>query len=179
MKKSKANLMYKCKIFNVWEEEVPLPNGNSTKQIWIDHKPTVAIVAVNGKNEILLIKQYRLAVKKHLLEIPAGSLDKLEESPIACAQRELAEETGFKAANLIKLYEGYLLPGYCNEYMHFFLAQNLFYEPLSPDEDEFIEIVPTRFSYVQELLKNGEIIDAKTALGIILAGNFLQQEQVA
>jgi ADP-ribose pyrophosphatase len=63
--------------------------------------------------------------------------------------------------------------------MHFFLAQDLFYEPLSPDEDEFIEIVPTKFSHVQELLKNGEIIDAKTALGIILAGNFLQQEQVA
>jgi ADP-ribose pyrophosphatase len=179
MKKNQANLMYKCKIFNVWEEEVLLPTGKSIKQSWIDHKPTVAIVALNDKNEVLLIKQYRNAVKKDLLEIPAGSLDYPEESPVACAQRELAEETGFKAASFIKLYEGYLVPGYCNEYMYFFLAQDLFYEPLSPDEDEFIEIIPTKFSHVQELLKNGEIIDAKTALGVILAGNFLQQEQVA
>ncbi len=76
-----------------------LPTGKSIKQSWIDHKPTVAVVALNDKNEVLLIKQYRNAVKKHLLEIPAGSLDNLEESPVACAQRELAEETGFKAAN--------------------------------------------------------------------------------
>jgi ADP-ribose pyrophosphatase len=179
MKKSKANLMYKCNIFDVWEEEVPLPTGKSIKQSWIDHKPTVAIVAVNGKNEILLIKQYRLAVKKYLLEIPAGSLDKLEESPIACAQRELAEETGFKAASLIKLYEGYLLPGYCNEYMYFFLAQDLISAPLSPDEDEFIETIPTKLSSAHKLLKTGEIIDAKTALGLILAENFFQQKQVS
>jgi ADP-ribose pyrophosphatase len=178
MKKTKTNLMYKCKIFDVWEEEVPLPTGKSIKQSWIDHKPTVAVVALNDKNEILLIKQYRNAVKKHLLEIPAGSLDNLEESPVACAQRELAEETGFRAASLMKLYEGYLLPGYCNEYMYFFLAQDLIPAPLPPDEDEFIEIVPTKLSSVQELLKTGEIIDAKTALGIILAENFFRQNNL-
>jgi ADP-ribose pyrophosphatase len=79
----------------------------------------------------------------------------------------------------MKLYEGYLLPGYCNEYMYFFLAQDLISAPLPPDEDEFIEIVPVKLSSVQELLKTGEIIDAKTALGIILAENFFQQKQVA
>ena len=178
MKKTKANLMYKCKIFDVWEEEVPLPTGKSIKQSWIDHKPTVAIVAVNNKNELLLIKQYRLAVKKHLLEIPAGSLDDDHESPVACAQRELAEETGFKAASIIKLFEGYLLPGYCNEYMYFFLAQDLISAPLSPDEDEFIETIPTKLSSAQEMLKTGEIIDAKTALGIFLTENFFRQNNL-
>jgi ADP-ribose pyrophosphatase len=176
--KNKANLMYKCKIFDVWEEEVPLPTGKSIRQSWIDHKPTVAIVALNDKNELLLIKQYRLAVKKRLLEIPAGSMDNPEESPSACAQRELAEETGFKANSMIKLYEGYLLPGYCNEYMYFFLAQDLISAPLSPDEDEFIETIPTKLSSAQELLKTGEIIDAKTALGIFLAENFFRQNKL-
>ena len=176
MKKNKTSLVYQCKIFDVWEEEVDLPNGKSTKQSWINHNPTVAIVANNDKNEILLIKQYRTAVKKHLLEIPAGSLDNLEESPAVCAQRELAEETGFKAKALLKLFEGYLLPGYCNEYMYFFLAKDLFIAPLTPDEDEFIETIPTTFSQAQELLKNGEIIDAKTVLGIILADNYIKQE---
>ncbi len=176
MKHDKANLMYRCKVFDVWEEDIFLPSGKTIKQSWIDHKPTVAIVAVNDKNELLLIKQYRLAVKNHLLEIPAGSLDNGHESPAACAQRELAEETGFKAQRFVKLYEGYLLPGYCNEYMYFFLAKDLVFEPLSPDEDEFIEVMPTKLTDAEKLLKDGNVFDAKTALGIILAVNFLKQK---
>jgi len=100
MKKNKLTLVYQCKIFDVWEEEFNLPNGKTVKQCWINHNPTVAIIAINEKNELLLIKQYRNTVKKNLLEIPAGSLDGNEESPVICAQRELAEETGFKAKNL-------------------------------------------------------------------------------
>jgi ADP-ribose pyrophosphatase len=175
MKKNKSSLVYQCKIFDVWEEEVDLPNGKTIKQNWINHNPTVAIAAVNDKNELILIKQYRTAVKKNLLEIPAGSLNTVEEAPAVCAQRELAEETGFQAKTLIKLFEGYLLPGYCNEYMYFFLAKDLFSAPLTPDEDEFIETIPTTFSQAQKLLNNGEIIDAKTVLGILLAKNYLQQ----
>jgi ADP-ribose pyrophosphatase len=176
MKKNKTSLKYQCKIFDVWEEEVDLPNGKTIRQSWINHNPTVAIIAINDKNELILIKQYRTAVKKNLLEIPAGSLDNLEEVPADCAQRELAEETGCKAKTLVKLFEGYLLPGYCNEYMYFFLAQDLFSAPLTPDEDEFIETIPTTFSQAQALLKNGEIIDAKTALGILLADSYLKQK---
>jgi ADP-ribose pyrophosphatase len=175
MKKNKSSLAYKCKIFDVWEEDFDLPNGKTTRQSWISHNPTVAVVAVNEKNDLLLIKQYRNAVKKNLLEIPAGSLDSAEESPAVCAQRELAEETGFKAKTLIKLFEGYLLPGYCNEYMYFFLALDLFSEPLTPDEDEFIEIMPVSFSQARKLIEQGKIIDAKTVLGIFLADNLLQQ----
>jgi ADP-ribose pyrophosphatase len=173
MTKNKS-LKYQCKIFDVWEEEFDLPNGKTAKQTWIDHQPTVAIVPVNDKNELLLIKQYRNAVKKDLLEIPAGSLDGKEESPAVCAQRELAEETGFKAGSLVKLFEGYLLPGYCNEYMYFFLAKDLVHAPLTPDDDEFIETIPVSFAHAQELIKNGEIIDAKTVLGIMLAEKILQ-----
>jgi ADP-ribose pyrophosphatase len=176
MKKNKTSLVYQCKIFDVREEEVNLPNGKTIRQSWINHNPTVAIIAINDKNELILIKQYRAAVKKNLLEIPAGSLDNLKESPAVCAQRELAEETGVKAKTLIKLFEGYLLPGYCNEYMYFFLAQDLFSAPLTPDEDEFIEIMPASFSQAWNLLKNGEIIDAKTVLGILLAENYLQRK---
>lgn len=169
MTAKKSSIVYQCKIFDVREEEVTFPNGKTARQSWINHHPTVAIVAINENNELLLIKQYRNAVKQHLLEIPAGSLNDIEESPAVCAQRELAEETGFKAESLIKLYEGYLLPGYCNEYMHFFLAKNLIHAPLTPDEDEFIETIPVSFSRAHTLIQNGEIIDAKTVLGILLA----------
>jgi ADP-ribose pyrophosphatase len=175
MKKNKSTLAYKCKIFDVWEEEFDLPNGKKTRQSWISHNPTVAIVAINKKNELLLIKKYRNAVKKNLLEIPAGSLHGSEKSPVVCAQRELAEETGFKAKSLMKLFEGYLLPGYGNEYMYFFLARDLIHAPLTPDEDEFIETMPVSFSQARKLFKNGGIIDAKTVLGIMLAEKFLQK----
>jgi ADP-ribose pyrophosphatase len=162
-------LSYSCKIFSVWEEDILLQNGKTTRQSWIEHKPTVAIIAVNYHQELLLIRQFRNAAGQNLLEIPAGSMDHGEEPPAACAQRELAEETGYRAGKLIQLFAGYLLPGYCSEFMYFFLAQDLVYEPLTPDDDEFIEVIPTSFARAYELLKSGEMIDAKTALGIMLA----------
>ena len=70
--KNNKTLKYQCKIFDVWEEEYALPDGRSIRQSWINHNPTVAIAAINGKNELLLIKQYRNAVKKNLLEIPVN-----------------------------------------------------------------------------------------------------------
>ncbi len=171
--KNDNEIVYQCNIFSVNEKKVPLPDGRSVKQSWIDHKPTVAVVAVNSENKVLLIKQYRAAVKQHLLEIPAGTIDREGESPVVCAQRELAEETGFKAKTFVKIFEGYLLPGYCNEYMYFFLAKDLYYEPLSADDDEFIELLLTSFTQIKAMLNNGEIIDAKTALGLIIAENYL------
>ena len=175
MKKNKSTLVYQCKIFDVWEEEFDLPNGKRIKQSMINHNPTVAIVAVNDKNELLLIKQYRNAVKKNLLEIPAGTFNDQKESAEGCARRELAEETGYQADTFIELFEGYLVPGYCNEYMYFFLAKDLIYAPLTPDEDEIIQVRPVCFAEALDLIKNGEIIDAKTTLGIILAENYIKQ----
>ncbi len=165
---------YTCKIFSVWEEDVLLQNGKKSRQSWIDHKPTVAVIPVNHQNELLLIRQFRIPAGKSLLEIPAGSMDHGEESPEACASRELAEETGWRAKKLTLLFAGYLLPGYCNEFMYFFLAQDLVYEPLPPDEDECIEVVPVSFDRAAALLKSGELNDAKTALGILLAEQHLK-----
>lgn len=173
MENQKKNA-YACKIFTVWEEDILLQNGTTTRQSWIDHKPTVAVIAVNDQGELLLIKQFRIPARQNLLEIPAGSMDHGNESPEECAGRELAEETGYRAEKLTRLFAGYLLPGYCNEFMYFFLAQNLVYEPLPPDEDEFIEVIPTSFARADELLKSGEIIDAKTVLGILLAEKYLR-----
>ena len=174
----KKELKYRCKIFDVLEEEFVLPNGKQTRQNWVSHKPTVAIVAVNENKEFLLIKQYRNAVKQDLLEIPAGSMDREGESPQSCARRELAEETGFQARSFVKLFAGYLLPGYCDEYMYFFLARDLYPELLPPDSDEFIALVPTEISLARKLVENGEIFDAKTALGIILADKYLNGEKL-
>ncbi|MFO7569580.1 MAG: NUDIX hydrolase [Smithellaceae bacterium] len=167
---------YSCKIFTVWEEEVTFSSGTKTRQTWIDHKPTVAVMPLNDKNELLLIRQFRVPTGGDLLEIPAGSFDENGESAADCAQRELAEETGFRAQKLTELFAGYLLPGYCNEYMHFFLAQDLVYEPLAPDDDEFIEVIPTPLAQVFDLLQKGQIPDAKTALGLLLLERYLNSK---
>ncbi|HQK99290.1 MAG TPA: NUDIX hydrolase [Smithellaceae bacterium] len=167
---------YSCKIFTVWEEEVQFASGAKAKQSWIEHKPTVAIVAVNENKELLMIRQFRLPTGGDFLEIPAGSFDDDGESPVDCAQRELAEETGFRAGRLTELFAGYLLPGYCNEYMYFFLAEDLVYDPLIPDEDEFIDVIPLTFDRVFEMVRAGDIPDAKTALGLLLAERYLNNK---
>ena len=168
-------LIYHCRVFDVYEGDSQLPDGRIIKQSWIDHRPCIAVVPVNSAGNLVLIRQYRHATGGMIVEIPAGNMDRDGESVEACVQRELAEEIVFRAGRLIPLFEGYLVPGYCNEYMYFFLAKDLIHAPLTPDDDEFIETMPVSFSKAQELLNNGEIIDAKTVLGIILAEKYLQQ----
>lgn len=169
--------VYSCKIFTVWEEDIHLANDKKSRQSWIDHQPTVAVMAINEQKELLLISQYRVPTGNDILEIPAGSLDN-GESPADCARRELAEETGFRPGRLTELYAGYLLPGYCNEFMHFFLAEDLVYEPLRPDDDEVIEVLPTPLEQVFEMMFSGRIRDAKTALGVLLVERYLKNKKM-
>ncbi|MFB3925198.1 MAG: NUDIX hydrolase [Syntrophales bacterium] len=177
MKDSNPQLMYRSRIFEVYEEDVSMPDGRVVRQSRIEHKPTIAVVPVDPAGRIILIRQYRSAVRQYLLEIPAGTLDKADESIEQCVQRELAEETGFKSGRLVKLYEGYLVPGYCDEYMHFYLALDLFEEKLPSDEDEFIETVFTTVEEALSMIRDGSIKDSKTALGILLASGYLNGKQ--
>ncbi|MCX7634901.1 MAG: NUDIX hydrolase, partial [Syntrophales bacterium] len=161
--------VYTCRVFTVYEDDVTLPNGRKTRQSWIDHRPCIAVVPVDNDGNIVLIRQYRHAATQMLIEIPAGSMDKDGESAEACAQRELAEEIGFRAGRMEKLFEGYLIPGYGNEYMYFFLARDLATDPLPPDADEVIETFTVRPQEARAMIADGTIRDTKTALGIILA----------
>jgi ADP-ribose pyrophosphatase len=169
----KEKQVYQCRIFSVYEGEFQLPDGRISRQTRVDHRPCVTIIPVDDQGRIMLIRQFRYAVKQDLLEIPAGSMDKGEESPEACAQRELAEETGYGATNWVQLFEGYLLPGYCNEYMYFFLATGLYHAPLPPDDDECIEVLTVSPEQAMEMIRKGEIIDGKTALSIYLVREYL------
>ena len=161
--------VYQCRIFSVFEEDVNLPNGRISRQSWIDHNPCIAVVPVDGDGRLVLIRQYRHATGRMLIEIPAGNMDVPGESVEDCVQRELAEEIGYRAGRLAKLFEGYLLPGYCNEYMHYYLATDLFAAPLPPDDDEDIETIRVTPEEARKMIQNGEICDSKTALGIIMA----------
>jgi ADP-ribose pyrophosphatase len=170
-------LVYHCRVFDVFEGDIRLPNGRISRQSWIDHRPCIAVVPVNSEGKLLLIRQYRHATGGILVEIPAGNIDRKDETAEECVQRELAEEVGFQAGRLVKLFEGYLVPGYCNEYMHFFLALNLYPATLPADEDEDIRVMTTSFDDARQMIREKKIIDAKTALGIQMALTYLEEEQ--
>jgi ADP-ribose pyrophosphatase len=170
------NLIYHCRVFDVFEGDVRLPDGRMCKQSWIDHRPCIAVVPVNAEGKLVLIRQYRHATGGMLMEIPAGNMDRKNEAVEACVQRELAEEIGFQAGRLIKLFEGYLVPGYCNEYMHFFLALDLHPATLPADDDEYIRVMTTSFDEACRMIREKKIIDVKTALGIQMAREFLEEE---
>jgi ADP-ribose pyrophosphatase len=165
--------VYSSRVFEVFEGDVHLPDGRVSRQSWINHRPCIAVVPINSEGRLILIRQYRPAADKVLVEIPAGNMDREAESVEACVQRELAEEIGFQAGRLAKLFEGYLTPGYCNEYMYYYLASDLFAAAATPDEDEDIEIMTASIDQAKRMIREGSIIDSKTALGIYLAIDYL------
>jgi len=166
--------VYHCRVFDVYEGDARLPDGRIFKQSWIDHRPCIAVVPVNPEGRLVLIRQYRHATGGMIVEIPAGNMDRDNETVEACVQRELAEEVGFRAGRLIRLFEGYLVPGYCNEYMYFYLALDLEPASLPGDEDEYIRVMAVSFTEARRMIRDQQIVDAKTALGILMAREYLE-----
>ncbi len=175
--KTGLELKYHGRVFDVYEQDVHLPNGRVSRQSLLDHKPTVAAVPVGPDGKIILLRQFRPAVKDYLIEIPAGNIDK-GESPEQCVMRELAEETGYSSRNLVKIFEGYLVPGYANEYMYFYIASDLYAEDLPGDEDEVIEKFSVTLDEALTMMERGEIKDSKTALALCLTERYLRTKKL-
>ncbi len=172
----KSKLLYRGPVFNLFEDEILLSNGRVVHRSRVEHRPTVGVVPYIGDGQVLLIRQYRHAVAKTLIEVPAGTMDKKDETPEECVQRELAEEAGFRAGRLVKLFGGYLVPGYADEFMHFYLACDLIQAPLPPDEDEIIEPMVCPMSEALRMIQDGRIVDSKTALALLLAAVYLREK---
>ncbi len=151
-------------------EELSLPNGRKMKVFRINFKPhTVSILPVSSNGKIWLLEQYRPAVKKWILEAPAGTGDP-EETPEETALRELAEETGLRdPERLEKVAEGYVSPGYTTEYMYYYLAWNPKPGKAHPEEDEVIRIKELGLDDALRMVERGEIKDAKTILLLLYA----------
>lgn len=146
--------------------DVRLPDGNASKREVIKHPGAVALVAVDDNNKILMVRQFRIAAGKVMLEIPAGTLEP-GEPPSECAARELQEETGYKPTQLESLGGIYAAPGYTTEFIHLFYASGLVESSLDQDSDEFIEMERISLTDALHMIDSGEIDDSKTVNGIL------------
>ena len=156
------------KRFGVRVERVRLADGTESVREVAEHPNSVAIVAVDEDQNLLLVRQYRLSAGRELLELPAGVIEGAD-SPIASAQRELREETGFAAGELTELGHFYPSPGGVTECLYAFLGTSLTHAPLDPDDDERIELVRMGFREAVEMARTGGFHDAKTIASLLLA----------
>ncbi|WML35296.1 NUDIX hydrolase [Clostridium sp. OS1-26] len=154
--------IYKGKIIDVNVYTVELPNGRKSNREIVNHSGGVAIVAYKDKDTILLVEQFRKPIEKVILELPAGKIEKDEDIEL-CGIRELEEETGYKAKEFSYLGKVVTSPGFCNEYIYIYKAENLYKgKDNLGDEDEFINVREMKIDKIKEMIKNGEITDAKT-----------------
>jgi ADP-ribose pyrophosphatase len=152
--------------------DVQLPDGKLAKRELVRHPGAVAIVALDSAQNLLLVRQFRIAAGQVLLEVPAGTLE-ANESPLACAERELQEETGYHPGKIEAIGGIYVAPGYTTEYIHLFVATELTESRLDGDADEFIEVERVPLPEAVAMIERGDIIDGKSIAGILRAARKL------
>lgn len=162
------------RLISVDVDRVLLDDGTEAIREVVRHPGAVVVVALDGDAHVLLVSQFRYAVGRTLLELPAGTLE-AGEAPLACARRELAEETGRAARRWTALARFYSAPGFCDEELHCFLAEDLSPAPGRTDPDERIELVGVSFDRALALVDGGEIRDAKSVSGLLLAARRLRR----
>jgi len=165
LKKIEGKYIYRGKIINLRVDRVSLPSGRETIREVVEYRGSVAILPLFENGDVLLLKQFRYPVGEELIEIPAGKIEEGED-PRFTAERELEEETGYRAAEMEKIASFYLAPGYSTEEMHLFVARDLQKSSTNPDFDEIIEPFRAGKGEIEGLLKEGRIKDAKTLLAL-------------
>lgn len=162
-------LVYKGHIVDFYEDTVLVPNGNIVHWDFIGHKGAAAVVPVLDDGRILMVRQYRNALDRYTLEIPAGGREGVEEPYLDCAHRELEEETGYKTEkeNLEFLVSIHTTVAFCNEKIEVYVAKNLVKSAQNLDEDEFINVSAYTVDELLEKIFTGEIEDSKTMASIL------------
>ena len=174
-KPSLSEIVFQGKLLDVRRDIVILPNGANGIREWIKHPGAVCCIPILPNGKIALIRQYRYSVRKMMIELPAGKLDK-NEAPEDCAIRELEEEIGYKANKITFLTNIHPAIGFANEKMWLYFAEDLEKTNQKLDSDELIEIIPTKLEDALEMVWNGEITDVKTIIGLIWADKVLKKQ---
>lgn len=164
---TKTDIIFRGKVFDVKVDEIEY-NGSGNKsfrQVAL-HPGGAVVLPLKSDGKLVLITQYRYPHKEVLLELPAGKLEKGEDT-FLCASRELIEETGYTSNKISKLGKIFTTPGFCDEVLHIYLAEDLIPGDHAREEgEEGMEIVELTLAEVEEKIRNGEIVDAKTICGI-------------
>lgn len=161
-----SQLIFSGRAVRLRVDTVQMPSGRQTTREVVEHSDCVGIVAIDENDNVLLVKQYRQAIDKELLEIPAGGIDPGEDAE-AAVRREMREETGFLPRRVARLGGFYSSPGFCTEYLHLYLALDLVSSPLHAEDTEIIKLVRVPTSQIPELLSSGQICDAKSIVGLL------------
>jgi ADP-ribose pyrophosphatase len=162
----KTQSIYEGRVVKLALLDVELPDGKQSKRELVRHPGAVAIVALDADENVLLVRQFRIAAGRVLAEIPAGTLEP-DEAPLLCAERELQEETGYRPGNLEPMGGLFVAPGYTTEYIHLFLATELHESRLAADADEFIEVERVSLTEAIAMIERGDIVDAKSITGVL------------
>ena len=165
----KSEEVFTGNLLTVYCDQVELPNGKEASREFIRHPGAIAVVPVTNDGKIVLVRQYRYPVGKNMLEVPAGKLDKGEQ-PDQCVLRELEEETGYVTKNIRKLSSIYTTPGFTDEVIHLYIAEELTLAKQCPDEDEFLDVEVYTKEEIRAMIEDGTINDAKSMLALLLAG---------
>ena len=162
-----SQLMYEGRAVKLRVDTVEMASGRETTREIVEHSDCVAVVVLDDQDNVLLVRQFRHAVGKFLLEIPAGGIAPGEEA-IDCVRRELQEEIGYLPGRIDKLGGFYAIPGYGTEYLHCYLAADLVPSRLVAEDTEGIEIIPAPPDQIPQLIASGEICDAKSIAALLM-----------
>ncbi len=171
-----SEVVFRGRLLTIRVDTVQLSNGHTSRREVVAHLGAVAMVPLIDSDHVLLVRQWRHAAGRALLEIPAGGLAP-GEAPDDCVTRELMEEVGYRPQRLTALGAIYLAPGYSSELLHLFLAEVLTPERLPHDEDENLEVVCLSWAEIDALLRHGEIVDAKSIAGLLLVQQLLRERK--
>lgn len=166
--------IYEGAILNLRRDMVTIHSGGTSYREIVEHNGGAVAVPITGDGKVVMVRQYRKALERPVLELPAGKIEKGEE-PYATMVRELKEETGYTAGNLEFLTAFYPSVGYTNEVLYIYLATDLTHGPTCYDDHEAMDILEVDFEEAHNMVVGGEIRDAKTMLGILLAKNHFQK----
>ncbi len=167
IKRIGRELVHKGAIIDIYTDHMEFPNGHRADWDFIHHDGAAAVVPVLPDGSILMVRQYRNALERETLEIPAGKLDAADEPGLQCARRELEEETGYKSDQLEWLITIRTTVAFCDEKIEIYVAQNLKPSKQNLDEDEFVDVKAYTLKELKEMIYSGTIQDSKTAAALL------------
>lgn len=159
--------IFNGKIIRLHVDDVRLPDGKEAKRELIKHPGAVCVIAITNEKKIILVEQYRKALERPLVEVPAGKLEPGED-PAVCAARELEEETGWRPAHMRAVQSFYTSPGFADEIVHVYIAEDIekVENGLQTDDDEFVDLLEVTIDEAEQLVAEQRIFDAKTVWAI-------------